>query len=230
MRAPWYPEGRSKIDIDPLFAFLHGNQHGGGHPGFERYLDALNQRGDAPGFTVMRYVRPVGPLEHEVEVPGCGDVVRARIPSAAGAVAFSPGQMVSVATLRTVGAVILGRPPGGLIGSSQFAVESVSGGAFDHAELVSCAPASINAGDEDVELTLTGAGFSEDPVDVFSAALFDDDESSATFGSWLTDPYVTLHDPTWVDEQTVTVLADAAANTPGSEAAPYFFAVVLRRA
>ena len=38
--------------------------------------------------------------------------------------------MVSVGTLKS-GAVILGRPPGGLLGVSAFAIEDVDGGAFD---------------------------------------------------------------------------------------------------
>lgn len=216
LRPPWEAEGHSKADFDPAWTGYFDRDGAQAIGELWRYVLRTGAAGGAPGFQAWEYVKPHGPLYHEVKLPGC-DGETALIPSAAGAVAFAPGQIVSVAVSRQ-GAVILGRPPGGLLGASGFAVDDVDGGAFDELTIRSVSPATITAGVTDQLLTVSGLGFRETPVDVLFAAYFDDDEASSTFGQYLPDPYVTLHDLTWVSRNQVTILADAAAGTPDNYA------------
>lgn len=235
LRAPYQPEAVSMADFDPLKVQLLYHQWGVAPTPVDGWLSRHNQRGSAPGFAAWKYVRPVGRLMHRVRIPGCGEPRYADIPSAAGEASFPPGSMVSIGTLRS-GSVVLGRPPGGLLGVSGFALDQLIGGAFDDIG-VTAVTGEINPGESDVELTILGYGFRESPLDVFEAAIYDGEEYSDTFNTYSSDPYVTLHDPTWVSQYEVTILADAASNTPAVAPTlnnpagfPYPVTVIARRA
>lgn len=212
LRAPFQPEAVGSAEFNPLMVQLLYHQWGVSPTPVDGWLSRHQQRGSAPGFAAWKYVRPVGRLMHRVRIPGCGEPQYADIPSAAGEASFSPGSMVSIGTLRS-GSVVLGRPPGGLLGVSGFSVDQLLDGAFDDVGITSI-EGEVNPGESDVELTVSGFGFSEAPLDVFDAVLYDGDEESGTFGTYSADPYVTLHDPTWVSQYEVTILADALSNTP----------------
>lgn len=222
MRAPWFDESHSKASLNPLYEG-HWDPDGYLEDGaVSRFFGRLYQQGHGHGFQQWEYRRPVGPLRHRVRVPGCGPGREVTVPSAAGGVAFAPGQMVSMGVLRT-GATILGQPVGGLLGVSAWGLEMLDDGAFSSVRVISSDPDTIEAGVTNLELTITGEGFKAG--DVLVACLYIGDEDSADFGKHETDPYVTLHDSTWVSEYEMTVQADAVAGTPDG----YRFGVGVRR-
>lgn len=222
---PWTPGAIAGRDYDPLRDWRDDRWRGYGDVPVRRWLERNGADGSNPGFGAWRYVRPNGPLRHVVEVPSCDDATTVELSSAAGATGFRSGQYVSIGSTRT-GSVILGSPPSGLIGASAFAPQVFDAGAFDDLRVLACTPFEIPAGSVDLEVTITGQGFREEPPDEFLAAVYDDDEESPTFGDYLADPYVTIHDAVWQDSVTVLALVDVLETAPPG----YAVTVAVRRA
>lgn len=222
MQAPWFPESHSHARLDPLWSG-HWDQDGFIEDGgVSRALRQHYARASAPGIAQWKLVRPRGRGQADVEVPGCGGGRTVRVPVNAGA-SFAPGQMVTVANTRQ-GAVVLSQPVSGLIGSSAFALEVLEGGAYAEVKFTRCTPSSIEAGSTDVLLTVTGQGILETPLPVVMAGVYVGDEADPDFNEYEADPFVALHDVTYVSPYSFTVLADASADTPPD----YWFEIVGR--
>lgn len=210
---PWVREGYSRANFDPAWQGYFDRDGSQAIGELWRYLLRTSAGGGgATGFETWEYVRPRGPLYHEVKVPGCGGET-AIIPSAAGGVAFAPGQSISVG-VNGHGAVILGRPPSGLVGVGGFATDDIDAGAFDEIEIESVSPATLTVGVNDQAITITGRNFRQTPLDSITAAVYDGNEASSTFGQYTADPYVTLHGLAWVSSSEATALANVTASAP----------------
>jgi hypothetical protein len=220
--APWFPESHNHARFDPLW---QGHWDPSGlieDGGVSQFFRRHYARGSAPGIAQWKLVRPRGRGQADVEVPGCGGGRTVRVPVNAGA-SFAPGQMVTVANTRQ-GAVVLSQPVSGLIGSSAFALDVLEGGAYAELKFVRCTPSSIDAGLTDVELTVMGQGILAAPLPVVMAGVYVGDETDPDFNEYEADPYVTLHDVTYVSPYSFTVLADSSADTPDG----YYFTIVGR--
>lgn len=159
------------------------------------------------GFAEVRlgvYVQPVGRGRHLIRT-AAGDVVE--VPGAQGSTTYSTGQTVTLGATRE-GLVILGSPPDGAVGTSQFSRSEISG-SVDRPVIHSADPAEIPPGVTAV--TFAGAGFRESPVDLLIpvGAYFPGDESTPP--GYPVFAGATIGPVTWISsteiQATVTVTA-----------------------
>lgn len=112
---------------------------------------------------------------------------------------------------------IIGPEPVGRRGGASFALEFPQPATVESFGVESASPFLVPVGTQIV--TLTGRGFSEDPVDIFEAVVFVEVGSG---GGWQLDPYVSIGAATWISatevEVPVTVLVGAEPPTPDAPA------------
>lgn len=165
-----------------------------------------NARGSYGGGAISSW-RVVGPGSasgrHLVSPPGQSDQV-VELPGPPGA--FRPGSYVMVGADRN-GAAVLGVPPAALVGASGFALDSPPLGVVEDYKIVSVESDDIVAGASNAPLTVRGYGLRGD--ETFRAVVYD-----PLTRTWSTDPLVTVHSPSNVDDTETTVLADFAAGVP----------------
>ncbi len=152
------------------------------------------------------YVRPVGPDEHLVRIPGTTETKR--VGALASGLTFKPETLVAAAThTGQQREVILGRAP--VEGASEFPVVLITGGPAEGTGLsiTEANPALVVAGGNSV--TLTGFGFRSDPIDVFTAVIW-----SESSGAYISDPDVTVSAPSFTDSEHVDVTVTVAAAAP----------------
>ncbi len=152
----------------------------------------------------VHYVKPAGQHDHIVRPQGSDGTKR--VGTLFANITYKPGTLVPVLSHTGEQAeVLLGRAP--LEGASEHARAPV----FEQAGLsiIRAVPPSVEAGATSVRLV--GTGFSQSPLDVFSAVVW-----GGTATGWIADTFVTLTSPVWVDAENVdvTVTVDADLN-PG---------------
>ena len=162
----------------------------------------------------MLYVQPLGQRGLHLVHPIHGDDGETIIVGTAmGEMTFKPGSVVIVGSNSgKAGKVILGLPPPGRRGASQWGVFSPADGEVDAVGIISADPATVTAGESDVVVTLTGYGFRETPVDTFTAVVYDEDTRT-----WTADPLVTIHDATFATTTEVTIQVDVSASAPNNK-------------
>jgi hypothetical protein len=185
------PSGPSLVDLMGLF----------------RQLRSAQAMGSAVGQSVQAwtYVRPQGLGKHIVTSPSCDNV---EMLIAGGANPYTPGQFVTVGITQN-GPVILGQPPAGLLGVSEFQILKPPIGIVDAIAVTTITADPILAGSSNNLVKLFGYAFQQTPVDTFSAVQYD-----APTMKWISDPNLTLHTPTWVSPSEVHVLADVGSFAP----------------
>lgn len=158
------------------------------------------------------YVRPDGAEGLHVVRFHCStqEVV---VSSALRGATFRPGSSVPLGSHAGDSQLsILSAPPPGQRGASGFAQPhgfSVS----DRPLLISMSPEEL-APDSSQTVAFVGANFSQTPVDVLTAVVYDE-----TLLEWVADPFVTVTNPvTWVDAENITATVTVAAGAPEGRA------------
>lgn len=163
-----------------------------------------NRRADIEFY---KYACPEGTKYHRITLPNCDDELL--VTSTAGRITYAPGSRVVVASHQGGRQkVILGSPPPGQVGVTNFPVISRTD-LINALAITSADPSVLSQGFVDELITLTGTGFRSSPIDTFRAVVYNE-----TTMEYDDDPYVTLHDPVWIDSNTVTILADTDASAP----------------
>lgn len=152
---------------------------------------------------VYRYKGPSGVGRHRVSPPGQND---REIVIPGPSRAFAPGSHVMVGQDRN-GGVVLSDPPSGLAGTSGFVVDAPPPGLVEAFKLTSGEVGELVAESTNNPITLRGYGLKA--TDTFVAEIYD-----PVTMTYVPDPYVTLHTPSFVDETECSVLADLAAGAP----------------
>jgi hypothetical protein len=119
---------------------------------------------------------------------------------------FTPGQRSTVVNTRA-GGLIIGSPVAGEKSKSQSATARLTG-ELDELSIVSASPDEIAAGSSE-NVTLTGVGFSESPLDNFTAVVKDE---TVPPDDWGEDTDVTISSVTWVSSSEVTADVAVAAS------------------
>lgn len=159
---------------------------------------------DVSGIFNARYVGPDGEDRHLVEsLKDPGTTIS--IPSNGGVQGFAPGQGVLVGHGRA-GWTIIGNPLSGEMSKQSSATVSQSG-TVDLFGIDSASPNFLQPGDSAVDVTLSGFGFNESPVDVFTPVIW-----NSTTLQWDLDSDVTLGSVTWVSANEVSIPVTVASS------------------
>lgn len=156
------------------------------------------------------YVAPRGARgEHIVEYPiGSGNQVH--VGSALQGQTFAPGTVVPLGShTGDSRRLIIGGPPSGRRGVSQFPVDAPPPGQLDSVGIISASPATVESGAAGEAATLTGYGFRT--TDTFEAV-------RQTSSGWEVDPLVTVATVSIDDSETAQITLTVSASTPAGYA------------